>query len=135
MDTTNLDAGIWKSAPGKGRKTPKGRQLEDTSVIQIRELLGERPREGHLLIEFLHLIQDQYGYLSLPHMTALADELRLSQTEVYEVATFYAHFNIIKNSETFNPVNVVRVCESLTCELLGAKELLKEIKKLENKKK
>ena len=73
----NLDAGIWKSAPGKGRKTPKGRQLEDTSVFQVRELLGTRPRERQLLIEFLHLIQDQYGHLSLAHMTALADELAL----------------------------------------------------------
>lgn len=123
MDTTNLDAGIWKSAPGKGRKTPKGRQLEDTSVIQIRELLGERPREGHLLIEFLHLIQDQYGCLSLPHMTALADELRLSQTEVYEVATFYAHFDVVHEGEAPPPALTIRVCESLACELAGAQSL------------
>ena len=123
MDTTNLDAGIWKSAPGKGRKTPKGRQLEDTSVIQIRELLGERPREGHLLIEFLHLIQDQYGYLSLPHMTALADELRLSQTEVYEVATFYAHFDVVHEGEAPPSALTIRVCESLACELAGAQSL------------
>ena len=95
MDTVDLNAGIWKSAPGKGRKTPKGRQLDDSSIIQVRELLGNRPRERHLLIEFLHLIQDQYGHLSLAHMTALADELALSQTEVYEVATFYAHFDVV----------------------------------------
>ena len=65
MDTVNLEAGIWKSAPGKGRKVPKGRQLDDFSLLQVRELLGDRPRERHLLIEFLHLIQDHYGHLSL----------------------------------------------------------------------
>jgi formate dehydrogenase len=118
-----LDAGIWKSAPGKGRKTPKGRQLEDTSVFQIRELLGTRPRERQLLIEFLHLIQDQYGHLSLAHMTALADELGLSQTEVYEVATFYAHFDVVHEGEVPPPAITIRVCDSLACELAGAQSL------------
>ena len=119
----NLDAGIWKSAPGKGRKTPKGRQLEDTSVFQVRELLGTRPRERQLLIEFLHLIQDQYGHLSLAHMTALADELGLSQTEVYEVATFYAHFDVVHEGEVPPPALTIRVCDSLACELAGAQSL------------
>ncbi len=119
----NLDAGIWKSAPGKGRKTPKGRQLEDTSVFQVRELLGTRPRERQLLIEFLHLIQDQYGHLSLAHMTALADELGLSQTEVYEVATFYAHFDVVHEGEVPPPAITIRVCDSLACELAGAQSL------------
>ena len=123
MDTVNLDAGIWKSAPGKGRKTPKGRQLDDSSIFQVRELLGDRPRERHLLIEFLHLIQDQYGHLSLAHMTALADELALSQTEVYEVATFYAHFDVVHEDETPPPALTIRVCDSLACELAGADAL------------
>lgn len=127
MDTVNLDAGIWKSAPGKGRKTPKGRQLDDTSVFQVRELLGNRPRERHLLIEFLHLIQDQYGHLSLPHMTALADELALSQTEVYEVATFYAHFDVVHEGEAPPPALTIRVCDSLACELAGAQSLLRAL--------
>ena len=123
MDTVNLDKGIWKSAPGKGRKTPKGRQLDDSSIFQISELLGDRPRERHLLIEFLHLIQDQYGHLSLAHMTALADELSLSQTEVYEVATFYAHFDVVHEDETPPPALTIRVCDSLACELAGADAL------------
>ena len=123
MDTVNLDAGIWKSAPGKGRKTPKGRQLDDSSIFQIRKLLGDRPRERHLLIEFLHLIQDHYGHLSLAHMTALAEELALSQTEVYEVATFYAHFDVVHEDETPPPALTIRVCDSLACELAGADAL------------
>ena len=123
MDTVNLDKGIWKSAPGKGRKTPKGRQLDDSSISQISELLGDRPRERHLLIEFLHLIQDQYGHLSLAHMTALADELDLSQTEVYEVATFYAHFDVVHEDEAPPPALTIRVCDSLACELAGADAL------------
>ncbi len=91
MDTGTIEAGVWKSAPGKGRKTPKGRQASDTAIADVRALLGERARERHLLIEFLHLIQDHHGCLTVAHMAALAEELRLSQTEVYEVATFYAH--------------------------------------------
>jgi formate dehydrogenase beta subunit len=127
VDTVNLDAGIWKSAPGKGRKTPKGRQLDDSSVFQVRELLGRRPRERHLLIEFLHLIQDKYGHLSLPHMAALADELALSQTEVYEVATFYAHFDVVHEGEMPPPALTIRVCDSLACELAGAQSLLRAL--------
>ncbi len=123
MDTVNLDAGIWKSAPGKGRKTPKGRQLDDDSILQIRELIGDRPRERHLLIEYLHLIQDRYGYLSLNHMTALAEELSLSQTEVYEVATFYAHFDVVHEDEMPPPDLTIRVCDSLSCELAGSRAL------------
>ena len=133
MDTGTIDAGIWKSAPAKGRKTPKGRQASDAAIVEVHALLGSRPRERHLLIEFLHLIQDHYGHLSVAHMAALAEELCLSQTEVYEVATFYAHFNIVKNSDTYEPIKVVRVCESLTCELFGAQKLLSDLKSSENK--
>ena len=95
MDTGIIDAGIWKPTTQKGRKTPKGRQANDMAISEVRALLGDRPRERHLLIEFLHLIQDHYRYLSIAHMAALAEELRLSQTEVYEVATFYAHFDVV----------------------------------------
>ena len=70
MDTGIIDAGIWKSATGKGRKTPKGRQASDMAISEVRALLGDRPRERHLLIEFLHLIQDHYRYLSIAHMAA-----------------------------------------------------------------
>ena len=123
MDTGTIDAGIWKSAPGKGRKTPKGRQASDSAIAEVRALLGDRPRERHLLIEFLHLIQDHYGHLSIAHMAALAEELRLSQTEVYEVATFYAHFDVVHEDETPPPALTIRVCDSLACELAGADAL------------
>ena len=123
MDTGTIDAGVWKSAPGKGRKTPKGRQASDTAIAEVQALLGGRPRERHLLIEFLHLIQDHHGHLSIAHMAALAEELRLSQTEVYEVATFYAHFDVVHEDETPPPSLTIRVCDSLACELAGANAL------------
>ncbi len=123
MDTGIIDAGIWKSATGKGRNTPKGRQASDTAISEVQALLGDRPRERHLLIEFLHLIQDHYRHLSIAHMAALAEELRLSQTEVYEVATFYAHFDVVHEDETPPPALTIRVCDSLACELAGADEL------------
>ena len=123
MDTGTIDAGIWKSAPGKGRKTPKGRQASDSAIAEVQALLGDRPRERHLLIEFLHLVQDHYGHLSIAHMAALAEELRLSQTEVYEVATFYAHFDVVHEDETPPPALTIRVCDSLACELAGADAL------------
>ncbi len=115
--------GVWKSAKGKGRATPKGRQLDDTALEQVQALLGEHPRRRDLLIEFLHLIQDEYGCLSAAHMRALAEELRLAQAEVYEVATFYAHFDVVKEGETPPPALTIRVCDSLSCELAGAQEL------------
>ena len=127
MDTGTVDAGVWKSAPGKGRKTPKGRQVSDTAISEVQLLLGDRPREQHLLIEFLHLVQDRYGHLSLAHMAALAEELRLSQTEVYEVATFYAHFDVVHEDETPPPALTIRVCDSLACELAGADALNKAL--------
>ena len=123
MDTGTVDAGVWKSAPGKGRKTPKGRQASDAAIAEVQALLGSRPRERQLLIEFLHLIQDYFGHLSIAHMAALAEELRLSQTEVYEVATFYAHFDVVHEDETPPPALTIRVCDSLACELAGADAL------------
>ena len=115
--------GVWKSGKGKGRYTPKGRQLDDAAWDQVQTLLGERPRRRDLLIEFLHLIQDAYGCLSAAHLRALAEEMRLSQAEVYEVATFYAHFDVIKEGEAPPPALTIRVCDSLSCELAGAQQL------------
>ena len=117
--------GIWKSAPGKGRKTPKGRQVIDTALHDVQQLLADTPRHSDLLIEFLHLIQDKYGHLSAVHLRALAEEMRLSQTEVFEVASFYAHFDIVKENETPPPSLTIRVCDSLSCELAGAERLKK----------
>ena len=115
--------GVWKSGKGKGRHTPKGRQLSDQAWGEVRALLGVRPRRRDLLIEFLHLIQDAYGCLSAAHLRALAEELRISMAEVYEVATFYAHFDVVKEGETPPPALTIRVCDSLSCELAGAQAL------------
>ena len=115
--------GVWKSGKGKGRHRPKGRQLDDTAWAEVQDLLGDRPRRRDLLIEFLHLIQDAYGCLSAAHMRALAEEMRLSQAEIYEVATFYAHFDVVKEGAPAPPALTIRVCDSLSCELAGAQQL------------
>ncbi len=115
--------GVWKKAPGKGRGTPKGRQLVDTAWSEVRDLLGDRPRRRDLLIEYLHLIQDEFGHLSAAHLRALAEEMKLAMAEVYEVATFYAHFDVVKEDEAPPPALTIRVCDSLSCELAGAEQL------------
>lgn len=115
--------GVWKSGKGKGRHTPKGRQVDDEALSDVQALLGDTPRRRDLLIEYLHRIQDQYGHLSAAHMRALGEEMRISQAEIYEVASFYAHFDIVKEGETPPPALTIRVCDSLSCELAGAREL------------
>ena len=115
--------GVWKSGKGKGRHRPKGRQLDDAAWAEVRALLGDQPRRRDMLIEFLHLIQDAYGCLSAAHLRALAEELRLGQAEVYEVATFYAHFDVVKEGAPKPPALTIRVCDSLSCELAGAQQL------------
>ncbi|MCH8169496.1 MAG: NAD(P)H-dependent oxidoreductase subunit E, partial [Proteobacteria bacterium] len=119
--------GVWKSGRGKGRKTPKGRQLDDAALAEVLELLGDRPRRRDLLIEHLHLIQDTYGHLSAAHLRALGEEMKMAQAEVYEVATFYAHFDVVKEGETAPPDITIRVCDSLSCELAGAQELMAKL--------
>jgi formate dehydrogenase beta subunit len=109
------------------RKTPKGRQVEPQALAQVRALLGDRERRRDLLIEHLHLIQDRYGYLSAAHLAALAQEMKLALTEVYEVATFYAHFDVVKEDETPPPALTVRVCDSLSCAMAGAEHLLRTL--------
>jgi len=122
MAPLDTKSGVWKGG-GKGRHTPKGRQYEDAALAEVRALLGERPRRRDLLIEVLHLIQDAHGHLSAAHLAALAEEMRLAQTEVYEVATFYAHFDVVREGETPPPALTIRVCDSLSCELAGAQAL------------
>lgn len=122
-------SGVWKSGRGKGRGVPKGRQLEDEALAEVHALLGDRPRRRDLLIEFLHLIQDAHGCLSAAHLRALAEDMRLAQAEVYEVASFYAHFDVVKEGEEAPPAITIRVCDSLSCELAGAQTLLKDLGK------
>jgi len=120
LDGKGREDGVWKDGRGKGRKTPKGRQLDETALGDVRALLGDRPRRRDLLIEHLHLVQDAHGHLSARHLRALAEEMRLSMAEVWEVATFYAHFDPVREDETPPPPLTIRVCESLSCELAGA---------------
>ena len=113
------------SGTGKRRRGygPRGRDLDATAQDQVLALLGDRPRRRDLLIEYLHLIQDEYGCLAAGHLMALADEMRLSQAEVYEVATFYAHFDVVKEGETPPAPLTIRVCDSLPCMMNGAEAL------------
>ncbi|RME34572.1 MAG: NADH-quinone oxidoreductase subunit F [Gammaproteobacteria bacterium] len=111
----------------RSRAQARGRHPDPVAVREIRELLGDMPRRRDLLIEYLHLIQDRYHHISAAHLVALAAELNLATTEVYEVATFYHHFDVVKEGETPPPPLTVRVCDSLTCEMFGARELAGEL--------
>jgi formate dehydrogenase len=117
--------------PGEGRKrartTPKGRQVDPTAAHEIELLLSDRPRRRDLLIEHLHLIQDRYNQISAAHLAALADEMKLSFAEVFETATFYAHFDVVKEGEPDVAPLTIRVCDSLTCAMMGAETLLREL--------
>jgi len=117
IDTSNL------RRRGKERGRPKGRQVEPKALAEVRALLGDAPRRRDLLIEFLHRIQDAYGFISAAHVVALAQEMSLAMTEVYEVATFYHHFEVVKEGETPPPPLTVRVCETLSCQMAGAEAL------------
>jgi NADH:ubiquinone oxidoreductase subunit F (NADH-binding)/NADH:ubiquinone oxidoreductase subunit E len=116
---------------GAGRRrparTPKGRQVDPQALEEVLALLTDRPRRRDLLIEHLHLIQDHYGHLSAAHLAALAQEMKLALTEVYEVATFYAHFDVVKEGQTPPPAVTVRVCDSLSCALAGSEHLLVDL--------
>jgi len=105
------------------RGYPKGRPVDPQAVSEIRTLLGDAPRQRDLLIEFLHRIQDRFGHISAAHILALAEELKLARTEVYEVATFYHHFDVVKEGETPPPALTVRICETLSCQMAGAEAL------------
>ena len=115
--------GIWKNGSGKGRKTPKGRQYDDNALKEVEELLSNLELRSDLLIEHLHRVQDKFGHLSMRHLRALAELLKMSMAEVYEVATFYAHFDVIREDEKEPPALTIRVCDSLSCELAGSNEL------------
>lgn len=118
--------------PGLGRKraksTPKGRQVDPVALQEVIDLLGDSPRRRDLLIEHLHLIQDRYHQISAAHLAALADEMKMAFAEVFEVATFYAHFDVVKEGEPAIPPLTVRVCDSLTCELYGSEKLIADLK-------
>jgi formate dehydrogenase len=121
---TPIEHGGSGRKKNRPRRTPKGRQVDQDALAQVLALLGDKPRRRDLLIEHLHLIQDRYGCLSAAHLAALAAEMKLAMTEVYEVATFYAHFDVVKEGEIPPPPVTVRVCDSLSCAMAGAETLL-----------
>jgi len=106
----------------------KGRQLDPKALDEIQQLLGSGSRKRDMLIEYLHLIQDAYGHISASHLAALASDMKFSQAEVYEVASFYAHFDVVKEGDTCPPALTVRVCEGISCEMNGARELASSLK-------
>lgn len=130
MSVTEQLSRTKSGSPGGRRhppRTPKGRQVDPQAVVEVRSLLTDRSRRRDLLIEHLHLIQDQYGYLSAAHLAALAAEMKMALTEVYEVATFYAHFDVVKEGELPPPPVTVRVCDSLSCVMAGGEKLMKDL--------
>ena len=108
---------------GAARGHPKGRQVDPQALSEVRALLGDAPRRRDLLVEHLHRIQDRYACLAAAHLVALGSEMKLALAEVYEVATFYHHFDVVKEGESPPPEITVRVCETLSCELAGASAL------------
>ncbi|MGH8703212.1 MAG: NAD(P)H-dependent oxidoreductase subunit E, partial [Burkholderiales bacterium] len=120
---------VKKKSGGDARGKLKGRPVDPRALAEVQALLGDAPRRRDLLIEHLHQIQDRYGQISAAHIVALAHEMKLAMTEVYEVATFYHHFDVVKEGDTPPPALTVRVCDSLSCELAGAGELIHELKR------
>jgi NADH:ubiquinone oxidoreductase subunit F (NADH-binding)/NADH:ubiquinone oxidoreductase subunit E len=110
----------------KSARTPKGRQIDPQALSEVQALLIDKPRRRDLLIEHLHLIQDHYHQISAPHLAALAHEMKMAQAEVYEVATFYAHFDVVKDGSAPAAITV-RVCDSLSCAMAGAEKLLEKL--------
>ena len=106
----------------------QGRITPHKALADVRSLLGDAPRTRDLLVEHLHKLQDHYGHLSHRHLLALAIEMELPMAEVYETATFYHHFDVLKANETPPPLLTVRVCDSLTCEMFGARKLIDELR-------
>jgi formate dehydrogenase beta subunit len=125
-----IEARISGAAQSNGnrRGRAKGRAVDARALTEVQALLGTDSRRRDLLIEHLHKIQDKYGCISAPHIVALAREMNLATTEVYEVATFYHHFDVVKEGDATPPAITVRVCDSLSCELAGARPLLEKLK-------
>ncbi len=113
---------------GKRSAHPKGRQVEAGAVKEIRSLFGSRVLKPELLIEHLHVLQDEFGYLSPRHMAALASEMRLAQAEIFEVASFYHHFHIVKEDAPAPSGTTLRVCDGIACAMAGADKLIEEMR-------
>jgi formate dehydrogenase len=125
-----LEQGKIKKERGGRRGKPKGRPVDAGALAEIQALLGNAPRRRDLLIEHLHRIQDTFGHISAAHIAALARDMKLAMTEVFEVASFYHHFDVVKEGDTPPPALTVRVCDSLSCDLGGATPLITELKRV-----
>ncbi|NHZ60792.1 NADH-ubiquinone oxidoreductase-F iron-sulfur binding region domain-containing protein [Massilia genomosp. 1] len=115
------------SSRQRKREAPKGRRVDPHALLEVQALLGAQSRQRDLLIEHLHTIQDAFGCLSHAHLAALAQEMKLAQAEVYEVATFYHHFDVVREGGSAPPALTVRVCNGLSCEMAGARDLLERL--------
>ena len=124
-----LDRTSSRKGRNRDNSKPKGRQLDEAALQDVQRLLGNRERRRDLLIEHLHLIQDEFGCLQAKHIRALAEEMRLSQVEVYEVASFYDHFDVIKEGEPVPAPLTIRVCDSVACMLAGCEQLIEQLEK------
>ena len=124
MTEQTINAQATGKKTKRSRITSKGRQIEPKALAEVRELLGNASRQKDLLIEHLHKIQDFYKHISAAHLVALAYEMKLSRAEVYEVATFYHHFDVIKEGDAVPADLTVRVCDSMSCEMAGAEDLI-----------
>jgi len=109
------------------RTTPKGRPVDPAAREDVARVLEGVPLDAEYLIENLHRVQDRFGSLSAAHLNALAEAMKLAQAEVYEVATFYHHFDVVKEGEAAPPAITVRVCETLSCKMAGADALLEKL--------
>jgi formate dehydrogenase len=124
MSQPELNSDAVDNRKQRRRGKTKGRIVDLNALLEVQALLGDESRTPDLLIEHLHKIQDARGHLSAAHLVALAHELRLSTTEVYEVASFYHHFDVIREGDTAPPALTVRVCDSVSCEMAGSEDLI-----------
>jgi formate dehydrogenase len=127
MNHPTIPIAVPGASRQRKREAPKGRRVDPQALQQVRDLLGTASRQRDLLIEHLHKIQDRFGCLAAAHLAALAQEMRLAQSEVYEVATFYHHFDVLRDGEAAPAALTVRVCAGLSCEMAGAQELLSRL--------
>jgi formate dehydrogenase beta subunit len=130
MNHPIIPIAVVEASRQRKRQAPKGRRVDPQALAEVQSLLGDAPRRADLLIEHLHKIQDHFKHLSSAHLAALAQEMRMAQTEVYEVASFYHHFDIVKEGEDAPAPLTVRVCDGLSCEMAGAKDLLNKLPSL-----
>ncbi len=127
MNQKIIPIALQQETKERKRQAPKGRRVDPAALVEVQTLLGNESRQSDLLIEHLHKIQDAYGSLSVAHLAALAQEMGLAQTQVYEVASFYHHFDLVKEGEAAPAGLTVRVCDGLSCELAGAREMLTKL--------